>query len=162
MSQAHTLGPGVVGGGMGPHWMRQNPRPRGRVRQSPRPWARRKLCPWGQVKRSPHPRGRARWSPWPRGRARRSLRPRGRVRRSPRPWARQNPCPWVGRDGARTQEVGRDRACGLRVGQDLLIRLQPSGEVSVGANFLALGIPNIDTRQRAPTEWRRHPTWRWE
>ena len=61
----------------------------------------------------------------------------------------------VGRDGARTQEVGRDRARGLEVGRDrarglgvrrdLLIRLEPSKEVSVGANFLALGIPDIDT-----------------
>jgi len=62
----------------------------------------------------------------------------------------------VGRDGARTQGVGRDGARGLEVGRDgvrglgverdLLIRLEPSGEVSVGTNFLVLGIPNIDTR----------------
>ena len=52
----------------------------------------------------------------------------------------------VGRDGARTQGVGRDGARSLGVGRDLLIRLAPSGKVSVGANFLALGIPNIDTR----------------
>ena len=32
-------------------------------------------------------------------------------------------------------------------GRDLLIRLEPFGEISVGANFLTLGIPNIDTRQ---------------
>ena len=63
----------------------------------------------------------------------------------------------VGRDGARTQGVwrdgarglmvGRDGACGLGVGRDLLIHLEAFGEVSVGANFLTLGIPNIDTRQ---------------
>jgi len=60
----------------------------------------------------------------------------------------------VGRDRNRVLEVGRDEARGLgrdgtrslRVGRDLLIPLKPSREVSVGANFLALGIPNIDTR----------------
>ena len=51
----------------------------------------------------------------------------------------------VGQDGARGLEVGRDVAHGLRVRRDLLICLEPSGEVSVGANYLALGIPNIDT-----------------
>ena len=54
----------------------------------------------------------------------------------------------VRRDGARTQGVGQDGARGLGVGRDLLIRLELSGEVSVGANFLALGIPNIDTRHK--------------
>ena len=53
----------------------------------------------------------------------------------------------VGRDGTRTQGVKRDGARGLRVGRDILIRLEPSGGVSVGANLLALGIPNNDTRQ---------------
>ena len=52
----------------------------------------------------------------------------------------------VGRDGARTQGVGRDGARGLEVGRDLLIRLESSGEVNVGANFLTFVIPNIDTR----------------
>ena len=62
----------------------------------------------------------------------------------------------VRRDGARGLEVGRDGARGLRVrrggargfgvGRDFLIRLAPSGEVSVGINFLALGILNINTR----------------
>ena len=42
--------------------------------------------------------------------------------------------------------VRRDVAHSLRVGQDLLIRLEPFEGVSVGANCLALGIPNIDTR----------------
>ena len=42
----------------------------------------------------------------------------------------------VGRDGARGLEIGRDRARDLGVGRDLLIRLKPSGKVSVGANFL--------------------------
>jgi len=32
------------------------------------------------------------------------------------------------------------------LGRDLLIRLEPSGEVNVGANFLSLGIPDIDTQ----------------
>ena len=41
----------------------------------------------------------------------------------------------------------RDKARGLGVRQDLLIRLEPSREVSVGIDSLALGIPNIDTRQ---------------
>ena len=41
----------------------------------------------------------------------------------------------VERDRARTQGVGRDGARDLGVGSDLLIRLEPSGEVSVGANF---------------------------
>ena len=31
-------------------------------------------------------------------------------------------------------------------GRDLLIHLKPFEKVSVGANFLALGVPNIDTR----------------
>ena len=53
----------------------------------------------------------------------------------------------VRRDGARGLEIGRDGARGLGVGRDLLIRLEPSEEVSVGANILTLGIPNIDTRQ---------------
>ena len=63
----------------------------------------------------------------------------------------------LGRDGARTQgvrrdgvrglEVGRDGARDVGVGRDLLIRLEPSEEVSVYANFLALGIHSIDTRQ---------------
>ena len=58
------------------------------------------------------------------------------------------------RDGARTQEVGRDGARGLgrdprglEIGRDFLIRLALSREVSVDANSLALGIPHIDTRQ---------------
>ena len=55
--------------------------------------------------------------------------------------------PEVGRDGARGLGVGRDGACGLGVGQDLLIRPELSREVSMGANFFALGIPTIDTRQ---------------
>ena len=49
----------------------------------------------------------------------------------------------VGRGGARG--LGRDPR-GLGVGRDLLICLAPPEEVSVGANFLALGIPNIATR----------------
>ena len=53
----------------------------------------------------------------------------------------------VGQDEARTQGVRRDRACGLGVTQDLLICLEPTEGVSVGAIFLALGIPNNDTRQ---------------
>jgi len=61
----------------------------------------------------------------------------------------------VERDGARTRGVGQDRTRdlgrdgvrGLRVARDLLIRLEPSGGVSVDANLLALGIPNNDTRQ---------------
>ena len=62
----------------------------------------------------------------------------------------------IGRDGARTQGVERDGAYGLEVRRDeahdlgvgryLLIRHEPSREVIVGANFFALGIPNIDTR----------------
>ena len=50
-----------------------------------------------------------------------------------------------GRDRAHCLEVGRDGARGLGVRQDLLIHLAPSREVTVGANFLALGIPDIDT-----------------
>ena len=39
-------------------------------------------------------------------------------------------------NGHRTQGVRRDGACDLGVGRDLLIRLELSGEVIVGANFL--------------------------
>ena len=52
----------------------------------------------------------------------------------------------LGRDGTRVLCVRRDGARTQGVGRDLLIRLEPSGEVSVGTNFFALGTPNIDTR----------------
>ena len=42
---------------------------------------------------------------------------------------------------------GETEPRGLEVGQDLLIHLEPFGGVNVGANFLALGIANIDSRQ---------------
>ena len=41
---------------------------------------------------------------------------------------------------------GRGGARGLGVRRDFLIHLAPSREVSMGTDFLALGIPNIDTR----------------
>ena len=52
----------------------------------------------------------------------------------------------LGRD-PRSLGVGRDGNYVLGVGRDMLIRLALSGEVSVDANSLTLGIPNIDTRQ---------------
>ena len=51
----------------------------------------------------------------------------------------------LGLDGAAGWLAPEPRAGGLGVGRDLLIHLAPSREVSVGANLLALGIPNIDT-----------------
>jgi len=62
----------------------------------------------------------------------------GEAEPAPRGRARQSTNPRVGRGGARD----------LGVGRDLLIRLKPSGGVSVCAYSLALGIPNIDTRQQ--------------
>jgi len=83
-TQAHTLGPRVVGGGMGLHRARQSPRPRDRVRRS------------SSLEVGP---GRARTQgsgvvePKPKGRARRS--------RSLE----------VGRGGAHDLGFGRDKAC---------------------------------------------------
>ena len=56
----------------------------------------------------------------------------------------------VGREEARRLEVGRDGARGLGVGRDLLIRLEPSGKISVGANFFfwvfLISIPDNELR----------------
>ena len=54
-------------------------------------------------------------------------------------------------NGHRTRGVGRDGARDLGVGRDLLIRLESSGEVSVGANFLVpqlkCGSASLQVRQ---------------
>ena len=53
---------------------------------------------------------------------------------------------------------GRTRwSRGLEVRRDLLIRLEPSEEVSVDPNFLTLGILNIDTRQRSRSIYLFYP-----
>ena len=54
---------------------------------------------------------------------------------------------WAGETKTASLGSGEMETASKGLGETSLICLAPSGEVSVGANFLALGIPNIDTRQ---------------
>jgi len=120
LTQAHMPGPRVVGGDMGPRRARQSPRPFGVGRDGARD-------PWGRTRRSMHPR----------------------VGRDGARGLERDPCSLeVGWDGNCVLGVWRDRARTQGVGRDIIICLALSGGVSVSANSLALGIPNIDTRRQ--------------
>ena len=64
----------------------------------------------------------------------------------------------MGSGGTETASLGsgETETASKGSGEISLICLAPSREVSVGANFLALGIPTIDTRQEPTTKMKGH------